>query len=251
MLQFITKDEYFAWIDAFQSERDAYASATPNNLKDIQDHYILSKLSAMKGGRVLEVGGGDCRVLRGFTNTLECWNAEKFTGAGIGPKSEIRYPGLRNALTHLGEFSDELPDNYFDLVFSISVVEHIEDDQLKDFFRDIARVLKPGGRSVHAIDLYVFDHDQTELSAAKYAARRLQHYLDVPAICDRTVEFVEPPKATTAPVFSCSYATNSDREMLAWNKYAPSLKEIRSIAQSVSLAAEWVKGQPFGKTSVG
>ena len=55
---------------------------------------------------------------------------------------------------YIGSFDKDLPDAYFDLVFSISVVEHINegDDVLQNILNDIDRVLKPGGYSVHCID---------------------------------------------------------------------------------------------------
>lgn len=241
MLGYITKDQYFSWVEQYASMRTGYASASVHNLKDIQDHYALSRLSRPEKLRVLEVGGGDCRVLRGFSAHHECWNAERFLGDGLGPKQEIRLPGIRNVLVHLGEFSDQLPANYFDIVFSISVVEHIGNDNLSGFFRDVARVMKPGALTFHAIDLYVFDQERLHESVAKYSAERLKRYLQVPELTHGSLSFTQKPQVSPLPLFSCAYATNSDREMLAWNRYAPQLKAIRCIAQSVSLAGEWLK----------
>jgi hypothetical protein len=45
------------------------------------------------------------------------------------------------------------PDNSFDLVFSCSVLEHVDRNILPDFVKDQYRVLKPGGHIVHLIDL--------------------------------------------------------------------------------------------------
>lgn len=241
MLRYITKDQYFDWIERFASMRSESRSASINNLKDIQDHYAISRLSEGAGLRVLEVGGGDCRVLRGFANRHECWNAEKFEGVAIGPKKEVRIPGVKNVLTYLGDYSPEIPAGYFDVVFSISVVEHVENDRLPDFFKDIARVLKPGGITFHAIDLYVFDQQQMEESFAKYARKRLELYLNIPQLTGGELRFAQEPSASGLPLFSCAYATNADREMLAWNRVVPQLKHIRAVSQSVSLAGEWIK----------
>lgn len=241
ILEFATKSQYFEWIEQFASLRQNYASASINNLKDVQDHYAISILSRSKNLRVLEVGGGDCRVLRNFGDTHECWNAERFTGLAIGPSVEYKYPNVRNVHTHLGEFSKDLPDNYFDLVFSISVVEHIEDPHYADFFKDIARVLRPGGLTAHAIDLYVFDRERLDESAPRYAKRRMDLYQDTTRLTEGQLRFKLKPGAGNEPVFRCDYASNSDREMLAWNRYAPSLTHIRAISQSVTLLAEWEK----------
>ncbi len=241
MFDYIRKQDYFLWIEQFSSIRSAYASASVNNLKDIQDHYVLNRLQSERGARILEVGGADCRVMRTFAEGNECWNAEKFDGRGAGPKKVIETPGVRNVLAYLGDFSSDLPADYFDIVFSVSVVEHIETDLLESFFRDIARVLKPGGRTFHAIDAYVFDRERFDEPHAAYTRRRLEAYLDVPRLTADALQLVESPRAPTDPGFSCEYATNADREMLAWNRVVPQLAPIRAIGQSCSLKCEWVR----------
>ena len=241
MFDYIRKEEYFAWIDAFQEYESVHASASIHNLKNIQDHFILSRLDGVRGSKLLEMGGADCRVLRSFADHNECWNADRFEGLGAGPKNVIETPGVVNVLAYLGEFSAELPDGYFDVVFSVSVIEHVETEQLRDMFRDIARILKPGGRTYHAIDAYLFDPGRFSESQAAYTKRRLEAYLEVPAMTDGRLQFVDAPEAGSDPGFSCEYATNADREMLAWNKAVPYLAPTRAISQSCSLKAEWVK----------
>ena len=48
---------------------------------------------------------------------------------------------------------DVLEENSFDLVISRGVMEHIRVKEAPDFVRGIARVLKPGGHSVHSINI--------------------------------------------------------------------------------------------------
>ena len=241
MFDFIRKAEYFDWIDAFASSRATYASASMHNLKDIQDHFIFSRLAGSQGLRILEMGGADCRILRTFTATNECWNADRFEGQGGGPAHVIETEGVRNVLTFMGEFSEELPVGYFDVVFSISVIEHIQTEQLADTFRDIARCLKPGGRTYHAIDAYLFDEEHFAEIQPDYTRRRLEAYLQVPVLTEGQLQFAEPPRAGSAPGFSCEYASNSDREMRAWNQVVRSLTPTRAIAQSCSVKCEWVR----------
>ncbi len=45
------------------------------------------------------------------------------------------------------------PDNNFDVIFSVNVMEHIERNTIKKYVNDIYRTLKPGGYSVQIIDL--------------------------------------------------------------------------------------------------
>lgn len=238
MLDYIRKKDYFRWVEQLESYRGSYTSSVPYNLKDIQDHYVLDRLRGLKGVEVLEIGGADCRVLRNFVSALHCWNAEKFEGLGNGPKKQIATDGVSTISAYLGEFSPELQNGFYDFVFSISVVEHVVDADLANFFRDIARVLKPGGTTFHAIDLYVFDPDQSEEQFYKYSKRRLALYRDIPALSGGTLEFVNEPVVPPEPLFRCSMASNADREMLKWNKFAPALTEMRSEAQSVSLICE-------------
>jgi cyclopropane fatty-acyl-phospholipid synthase-like methyltransferase len=54
----------------------------------------------------------------------------------------------------MGNNISELPENYFDLVYSISVIEHVPDDNLKSFFDESVRILKPGGIVSHSYDIY-------------------------------------------------------------------------------------------------
>lgn len=48
---------------------------------------------------------------------------------------------------------DALPSDTFALVFSASVLEHVSADLVRGVVADMARVLKPGGHTLHLIDL--------------------------------------------------------------------------------------------------
>jgi SAM-dependent methyltransferase len=85
---------------------------------------------------------------------MECWNIDKFEGAGNGPcvLPEADYAIVRD---YLGNHNPALPGEYFDLVFSLSALEHVpeEEDLFAGIMSDIDRVLKPGGYSVHLLDI--------------------------------------------------------------------------------------------------
>lgn len=126
------------------------------DLKVYQDLFLFSyiKQNIIKGSKLLEIGGGSSRILNYFKNEYECWNIDKLEGIGHGPK-EIDSTGCRLVLDYMGNFNDELPDNYFDLIFSISTLEHVplgETEIYKNILKDINRVLKPGGYSLHCVD---------------------------------------------------------------------------------------------------
>lgn len=178
-----------------------------------------------------------------FSEENECWNAEKYEGKGAGPKDQAELSNINTVSTYLGGFGEELPNSYFDVVFSISVVEHVPNDVLPAFFDDIARVLKPGGSSYHAIDLYLFDESRKNLDHAHDHGQRVELYQNAYRTGESGMHWRETPKINRDLVFATDFATNSDRTMLLWNKIAPRLSDMRAIAQSVSLKAEWYKAE--------
>lgn len=134
------------------------------DLKVYQDLLIFSFLigNTQEGSKILDIGGGDSRILKYFKNIHECWNIDKLEGVGNGPK-EIDTSGYRLVYDYMGNFNDELPDNYFDVVFSISTLEHVPLDDVESYeniLKDINRVLKPGGYSIHCIDVVWVDFEE-------------------------------------------------------------------------------------------
>lgn len=128
-------------------------------LKRYQDLLILLFIRTFvpQGSRILEVGGGLSRILSHLKDDYECWNADKFEGVGNGPLAP-ETEDYRLVLDYVGNFNPELPDNYFDFVFSISALEHVPRDDRqfhKNVIDDINRVLKPGGYSLHALDFVI------------------------------------------------------------------------------------------------
>lgn len=128
-------------------------------LKVYQDLLVLTfiKENIPPGSRILDVGGGKSRILNHLARRYECWNIDKLEGVGNGP-TEIEDPPYRLVRDYMGNFSSELRNNYFDLVFSISALEHVpqHDSGLFDrIIHDINRVLKPGGLSLHLFDIII------------------------------------------------------------------------------------------------
>ncbi len=127
------------------------------DLKVYQDLFMFAfiKSNLKEGSALLDIGGGESRILKYFSDIHECWNIDKLEGVGNGP-TEIDTTGSRIVYDYIGNFSDELPADYFDLVFSISTLEHVPQnapDTYKNILDDINRVLKPGGFSAHCIDV--------------------------------------------------------------------------------------------------
>ncbi len=73
----------------------------------------------------------------------------------MGDPKELpfKYPSTKYVFEPFGNYSKKYPDHYFDRVFSISTLEHIPFQSRLDVFKDMNRVLKPGGRQLHTIDI--------------------------------------------------------------------------------------------------
>ena len=133
-----------------------------STLKVYQDLlvFVFIKEHIPPGSRILDVGGGDSRILKHLASTYECWNIDKLEGLGNGPRNIGNVP-YKLVHDYMGNFNTELPDNYFDFVFSISVLEHLqpqEDEVFDNVINDINRVLRPNAFSLHLIDV-VFKAD--------------------------------------------------------------------------------------------
>lgn len=116
------------------------------------------------GMDVLEIGGG----LAGFQfvlSRLGCRVVNVDPGmeaAGVGwpcdPQSMRRLNGIFKTSVELRNTvleKAELPAESFDLVFSISVLEHLPEHEIAAAVREAFRLLRPGGRLVMTVDLFL------------------------------------------------------------------------------------------------
>lgn len=232
MFDIISKEDYWSYMDL------GLVKSSVRNLKNAQDGYALDRLREVSGARILEIGGGESRVLDAMAaDGNECWNADDFKGSGNGPVKIPKGTSYKIAPVLLGDFAPDLPDSYFDYVFSISVVEHIPGKVLLPFFVDACRVLKPGGVMFHAIDLYLYDDH--ELPHARKQMSRVQAYLDT--VDQLPLEWQLTPSIGADVTFKTRYAANSDEQLYNWSVSLPDLRPMRSAAQNSSIKAEWVR----------
>src|SRR5262249_2556416 len=87
-----------------------------------------------------------------FCKRNRCTNIDPLEGYHGGPRGQRTGIKYKQIYGEIGKTSGALQDSAFDLVFSISVVEHVLQSDLDAFFADIARILRPGGRMLHLID---------------------------------------------------------------------------------------------------
>lgn len=229
MFGIISKRDYWSYLDS-----GAMKPLTAR-LKDIQDAFVLHALQGVKGKKILELGGGNSRILPIFVKAgNECWNIDKFEGAGAGPVKAQEQAGVKIVRSFMGEFSKEIPDAAFDYVISVSAVEHIPEAALVNAFKDCVRVLKPGGLMFHAIDLYLMDPG-VEHPHATGTQARIKSYLSLPEATGGEMEWLSPPEIDETVRASSWIANNHCDELYAWNRIVPNLKEIRERATSCSL----------------
>lgn len=225
MLRFITKAETFAALDAGLHDRLGWAAGSIH-LKTWQDLAVFRAVGETRDARIAEIGGGDSRILPRLAAANRCTNIERFEGQDGGPQGPVEIPGVAVVRAFVGEFSPELPDGAFDLVFSVSVIEHVPNEALAAFLDDHLRILRPGGRAIHAIDLYVGTEPPAWSQARLEAYRR---WLDDPRL-----EPLAPPEAREAR-FDTGMAANPDLTMWHWSRAVPALRALRETCQCAAL----------------
>lgn len=130
------------------------------DLKDVQRPWALKAvLGAARGrrGRVLEIGAGQ-PVVADLLQRLghEVWVVDPYDGSGNGP-TEYRqfralYPALHLVPERFGAATTLPAAEYFDCIYSISVLEHVPRAGLGEVMAGLRRFLRPDGITVHAVD---------------------------------------------------------------------------------------------------
>lgn len=202
------------------------------HLKTAQDLAVYRFLRPMANKEIAEIGGGESRILRKISTTNKCSNIEKFQGADGGPAEEVRIERVRNVKVFVGEFSTELRDEEFDVVFSVSVIEHVPDEMLEGFYEDGLRILKKGGVWIHAIDVYIEDNPN-ESQIARFESYR--KWADDNRVKPLGEVYRGPLK------FMCDMASNPDQTLYNWGQVAPKLSPLRQRAQSTSVLVATMK----------
>jgi ubiquinone/menaquinone biosynthesis C-methylase UbiE len=139
---------------------------TQVDLKRYQDllAFLFIKQNIRKGSRLLEIGGGNSRILKKLSADYECWNVDKLEGVGNGPVSADIH-GVTLVRDYIGNFNSQLPNDYFDFVFSVSVLEHVPKGNpglFDNIVKDINRVAKDGAFSLQLFDI-VFKGQSTRV----------------------------------------------------------------------------------------
>jgi len=129
------------------------------DLKNVQRPWaVKAVLSCVPPpARVLEIGGGE-PIVSGMLSDLgyETTLIDPYDGFGNGPTEYAayveRFPGVRIVRDYLTRETNPFGRGSFDVVLSVSVLEHIRPAPLDSCFAAIGDVLVPKGVSIHCFD---------------------------------------------------------------------------------------------------
>lgn len=178
MINYAKVDDFYKYLNRYE-EYDELISPEKlrGDLKDFQNLFAIDFIlkNYPKGGNLLEIGGGDCKMLSALLKKhpkkYKCWSLDPLLGEGGGISLDDIFlqnninPKIQLITKEIGDFSEEVPNNFFDCVFSISVLEHIPFELWVKSFKDMRRSLKDqGGKTFHCIDVPV----DSEISKKRY-----------------------------------------------------------------------------------
>ena len=221
MFRFITKKEL--WDIEDSGLLDELPKINSWQIKSAQDALAYKYLHPYENKFIAEVGGGNSRVLQALMKKNRCVNIDKLEGQDGGPQVNNLPKQISVLPVYLGKESQEyLESGLFDVLFSISVVEHIADEDIPSFFEENARILKKNSLTVHLIDIYLSEEPEHQSRLSLLSESFFKHFMPL------SQDILDP----VGVKFSCSYVTNPDPTMNVWNKVAPSLKNIRETHQA-------------------
>jgi 2-polyprenyl-3-methyl-5-hydroxy-6-metoxy-1,4-benzoquinol methylase len=130
-----------------QSDDEFYATGDPLIERFVLSDPILTEGRDLNSLRLLEIGCGIGRMTKRLAQVFGEVHAVDVSAEMINQACE-RFRGVKNAFfyeTNGLDFS-ALPDNYFDVIFSVYVFQHVPSvDVIHSNIRDACRTLKPGG----------------------------------------------------------------------------------------------------------
>lgn len=134
------------------------------NIKGFDYGWILNSVEWKPEMKVLDVGAGYSRLPLHIARTFGCevWSVDDFGFGDDGywarnqdPNAYIRENSdVRFILEKVGKSQkSSLPENYFDVIYSASALEHIEPSQVPGVWLHMSKILKSGGLMLHALDI--------------------------------------------------------------------------------------------------
>jgi ubiquinone/menaquinone biosynthesis C-methylase UbiE len=109
---------------------------------------LLKEGQLSAASQVLEVGCGTGNYIHAIADIIGCTCYGSDPSKGMLEKAQTQGPGVNFSLGSAEQLDS--PESAFDLVFCVDVIHHVNDRLA--FFREVQRVLKPGGKLCVATD---------------------------------------------------------------------------------------------------
>jgi SAM-dependent methyltransferase len=162
----------------------------------------LRGLKLPPDGRVLDIGSPKLLFCWLAANTSLVMHATDIMDSFIEPTRGLlsrlglsEEVGTRLCLERQDARDLTYPEGFFDVVYSVSVVEHIPDDGDSAALREIGRVLGPGGRACLTVPFAASGYRETWVRRDVFERRRrpgerifFQRHYDLPALDRRLVQ---------------------------------------------------------------
>ena len=134
------------------------------NIKGFDYGWILNSVEWKPGMKVLDVGAGYSRLPLHIAKTFGCevWSVDDFGLGDDGYWTRNQDPNeyiqensdVKFILEKVGDSQkSSLPENYFDVIYSASALEHIEPSQVTGVWLHMSKILKSEGLMLHALDI--------------------------------------------------------------------------------------------------
>ena len=125
------------YVDIVYNESDRPLTQYPSTLA----RYLFKRYSLGVGVKFLDIGCGRGEFLKGF---IECG----VDGYAVDQSSAVKkyYPDVKLRNSDIENEGIPYPDNFFDVVYSKSVIEHFHYPER--LIKEMYRVLKPGGLAI-------------------------------------------------------------------------------------------------------
>ncbi len=146
------------WWDTTLNPKYSFLRRRGSYLKTIGYAYVISQILKYKPTKILEIGHATSPLFDLFGHECEIWGIDDEVDYIPGNKmDEFRKRhqnehGTKFIIGKLGEV-EGLPKSYFDMVCSVSVIEHIPLSKVDNVFSEINNILSPGGRVVGSYDI--------------------------------------------------------------------------------------------------